>query len=283
MASRHGRLAALANCHSPVFEPAATDDAAAQEVLSAAFARPEPEVFLHALPQTWLPVVRRAAGARRLLVEKAHDSPIVETTGACDAYAENLGSTLRRRRRKLEREHDVSLTLDDGGDDLDGALARGFEIEANGWKMRAGTAIVSSPQTHAFYVAVAHAYRARGELVLGTLSVDGRDTAWHLTLRRGPRLYMLKTGYVEETGKLAPGLLVHLLTIERCFADPSIEAYELLGASERWKLEFANAERCHVRVSAFTRGASGTARWMFRRHCLPTARRVRDRLRDSTE
>jgi len=217
--------------------------------------------------------------SRRLLVEEAHTSPIVETVGALDAYAASLGSTLKRRRRKLEREHEVSLRLDDGADRLDEALARGFEIEASGWKTRAGTAILSAPHTRAFYSAIAHAYSERGELVLGTLCVDGREIAWHLTLRRGPRLYMLKTGYLEEAGKLAPGLIAHLLTIERCFADPSIEAYELLGAAERWKLEFANSERRHVRAFGYTRGFSGTGRWSLRRHGLPLARRLRARVR----
>jgi len=279
MTSRRGRLSALANYHSPIFEPAAVDEDAAEELLRAAFARPEPEVFLHALPEASLPLVRRAARGRRLLVEAAHTSPIVQTAGAPDAYATSLGSTLKRRRRKLEREHEVSLSLDDGGEDLDAALARGFQIEASGWKTRAGTAIVSAPETRAFHAAIAHAYRARGELVLGTLWVDGRATAWHLTLRRGPRLYMLKTGYLEDAGKLAPGLIAHLLTIEHCFADPSIEAYELLGAAERWKLEFANSERRHVRAFGYTRGLSGTGRWSLRRHGLPLARRVRARVR----
>ena len=278
MASRRGRLSALANYHSPVFEPAAVDDAGAEEVLRAAFARPERSVFLHALPEASLPLVRRTAGGRRLLVEEAHTSPIVGTTGTFEDYAKNLGSTLKRRRRKLEREHEVSLRLDDGGEDLEGALAGGFAIEASGWKARAGKAIVSRPHTRAFYAAIARGYRARGELVLGTLSVDGRATAWHLTLRRGPRLYMLKTGYLEEAAKLAPGLLVHLMTIEHCFADASIDAYELLGTAERWKLEFATSERRHVRVRAFARGAAGTVRWSARRHGSPVARRVRDRL-----
>ena len=274
-------MSALANYHSPIFEPATVDGdgAAAEELLRAAFARPEAEVFLHALPETSLPLVRRAAGDRRLLVEAAHTSPIVQTTGALEDYAKNLGSTLKRRRRKLEREHEVSLLLDDGDEDLDAALARGFEIEASGWKTQAGTAILSAPETRAFYTAIAHAYRARGELVLGTLCVGGRATAWHLTLRRGPRLYMLKTGYLRAGRQARPRAVAHLLTIEHCFADPSIEAYELLGAAERWKLEFANSTRRHVRAFGYTRGPSGTGRWSLRRHDLPLARQVRARVR----
>jgi CelD/BcsL family acetyltransferase involved in cellulose biosynthesis len=264
MHAHGGRLLSMANYHSPLFDAPAA-------LVTAALQRREPEVHLHAVAEP------PPAGRRRLVVEEAHTSPIVETGGDLDAYVKGLGSTIKRRRRKLEREHEVTMRLDDGGEDLDAALERGFAIEASGWKTRAGTAILSAPNTQAFYTALARAYRARGELMLGTLAVDGRDVAWHFTLRRGPRLYMLKTGYLEEAGKLAPGLVLHLLTIEHCFADPAVEAYELLGDVERWKLEFATTERRHVRAWAFTRGPLGSLRWLARRHGAPAVRRIRDR------
>lgn len=274
--SHRGRLAALANYHSAVYTPLGPDAGA---VVAAAAARREPELFVNVLPKQALPPVRAAAAARRVLVEPDKTSPIVETTGDFDAYAKNLGSTLRRRRRKLEREHEVELRLDDGGDDLDAALAEGFAIEGSGWKTRNGTAILSHANTRAFYTAVAHAHRARGELVLGTLTVDGRAIAWHFTLRRAGRLYMLKTGYLEESAKGAPGLMLHLLTIERCFTDPGIDAYELLGHTERWKREFATTEIEHVRLRAYRRGPSGSGRLLVRRHAVPLAKRLRDRVR----
>jgi CelD/BcsL family acetyltransferase involved in cellulose biosynthesis len=274
--SHRGRLAAMANYHSAVFAPLGEDAAA---VLEAACARPEPELFLNVLRRDSLPPVRAAAGGRRLLVEPDKTSPIVDTTGDPDAYAKTLGSTLRRRRRKLQREHEVELRLDDGGEDLAAALELGFAIEASGWKTRNGTAILSHPNTRAFYTALARAYRARGELVLGTLTVDGRAVAWHFTLRRAGRLYMLKTGYLEDAAKSAPGLMLHLLTIEHCFADPAIEAYELLGHTERWKREFATSEAEHVRVRAYRTGPSGMVRHLVRRHAVPLAKRARDRVR----
>jgi CelD/BcsL family acetyltransferase involved in cellulose biosynthesis len=277
LAAHGSRLTATANYHSPVFTPATEDEAVAQELLRAAFARSESEVLLYPLPEALLPLVRRAAGTRRLHVEAVHTSPIVETTGELELYSRELSTTLRRRRRKLEREHEVRLWLADGDADLSGALTRGFAIEGSGWKGRNGTAILSRPQTVEFYTRIANAYRSRGELVLGTLTVDGCDVAWHMTLRRGQRLYMLKTGYVEEAARLAPGLVLHLLTIENCFADPGVHAYELLGDSERWKREFATAERRHVRVSATTHGPLGTAFWSARHHGLPLARKLRNR------
>lgn len=274
--SHRGRLAALANYHSAVFEPLGPDAAA---VLEAAAARTEPELFLNVLRKETLAAVAGPMGARRVLVEPDKTSPVTDTQGDFAAYAKGLGSTLKRRRRKLEREHEVELRLDDGGGDLDGALTTGFAIEGSGWKTRNGTAILSHENTQRFYRAVARAYRARGELVLGTLLVDGRAVAWHFTLRRAGRLYMLKTGYLEEASKSAPGLMLHLMTIERCFEDPGVVAYELLGHTERWKREFSTTETEHVRVRAFTRRPLGLGRLLVRRHAVPVAKRVRDRVK----
>lgn len=274
---RHrGRLAALANYHSALYEPAGPDAAA---VVAAACARPEPEVFLNVLRADAAARVRDAVQGRRMLREADKRSPLVDTGGDIEAYLKNLGSTLKRRRRKLAREHQVELRLDDGGADLDAALTEGFEIEGSGWKTRNGTAILSHANTQSFYRAVAQAYRERGELVLGTLLVDGRAIAWHFTLRRAGRLYMLKTGYLEDAAKSAPGLMLHLMTIEHCFADPAIEVYELLGHTERWKREFATTELEHERVRLYRGSPSGIARRLVRRHAVPLAKRVRDRVK----
>ena len=275
LAARRGRLAALANYHSPVFRPAALDAATLKELAAAAVAGGP--LHIHALPaaDAALDAVREAARAQRRLlhVEPAHRSPIVATTGGAEEYLAGRPSTLRRRRRKLAREHEVTFRLDDGGDDLDADLDRGFAVEAAGWKGEAGTAISSAGETERFYRALAHAYRARDGLRVGWLLVDGRPAAWSFCLLRARRLYMLKTGYDEALRASAPGLMLHLLTVERCFAE-GLEAYELLGEAERWKLDLANDGRDHVRLWARPRNPAGVARHVARARLLPLARRV---------
>jgi CelD/BcsL family acetyltransferase involved in cellulose biosynthesis len=113
--------------------------------------------------------------------------------------------------------------------------------------------------------------------VQGWLDVDGAPVAWLLALRRHDRLFMLKTGYDERARSLAPGLVLHLLTAERCFVD-GFKAYELLGDAERWKLELSTGVREHRRLWAFRRGPEGLARLVARRWVAPPARALRGRV-----
>ena len=79
--------------------------------------------------------------------------------------------------------------------------------------------------------------------------------AWDLGILHRNRLYSPKSGYLEEFRPLGPGLVLELATIERCF-EPGIEAHELLGTDEPYKLRFSTSERRHrvlPRISAAAR------------------------------
>jgi CelD/BcsL family acetyltransferase involved in cellulose biosynthesis len=281
---RGGRLAAMANFHTPLFRPAARDEEALRAVLSAAMDARPGEVELHAVPADD-PTLGAALDAsarqhRRALLEDCHVSPIVDTSGDPDAYwrSRKLGDMLRRR-RKLEREHRPEYGLTDGSEDLEGELERGFRVEASSWKSRTGTAIQSSPQATTFYTGIARAYRDRGELRLASLTIDGRPAAFNLCLVRARRLYLLKTGFDESLRTSAPGLLLNLWLVERCF-ELGLHAYELLGAEEQWKAYFATDRRRHVRVRSYRRRPVAVARYLFRRRAVPMLRRAHERYHD---
>jgi CelD/BcsL family acetyltransferase involved in cellulose biosynthesis len=276
LVARGRRLAAAANYHSPLFAVPARDPEARAAVVDAALDAGAGVLFLHALAADAAEVeaVRAAVAGRRrgVLETPAHVSPIVDTAGDAESWLKARGSTLRRRRRKLEREHTVAVRLAVDADDLE----RGFELEGSGWKLRNGTAIVSQPATTGFYRALGQAYAQRGELVQGWLDVDGEPIAWHLSLRRGDRLYMLKTGFDENRRDLTPGLILHLLTVERCFAD-DIAAYELLGDTERWKLDLSTSARAHCRMWVFRHRPVPLLEHAARRWAVPALRRARNR------
>jgi CelD/BcsL family acetyltransferase involved in cellulose biosynthesis len=273
---RAGRLAAMSNYHTPLFRPAARDQDALRAILGAAMGTGAGELLLHAVP-TGDPTLEAALGEsasrhRPILVEDCHISPIVETSGDPDAYwrARKLTGTFRKR-RKLAREHAPEYQLTDGSQDLEGELERGFRVEASSWKSRHGSAILSSPQVLAFYTEVARAYRERGELRLASLTIDGRPAAFSYCLLRAGRLYLLKTGFDEALRRHAPGLLLNLWIVERCF-ELGLEAYELLGAQEPWKAYFATDERRHVRLRSYRRRPVSIARYVFRRAAVPVLR-----------
>ncbi len=277
------RVVALANYHTPLFTPLAVDRAAVETVIGAVLDRHPSELLIPALPATdpAREMLRRGSAVRRRVVldDPAHVSPIVDTSGSHADYERERRSTLRtlmRRRRKLYREHAASFAVDEAPEDLEAALDAGFAVEASGWKTRNGTAILSAPQTEAFYRAVARTYAARDELRLVWLHVDGRPAAFSLCLERGRRLFLLKTGFDEELSGLTPGLVQHLELIDWCF-EGGREAYELLGDAEPWKQQFATDTREHVRLWSYRARPAPLARYGARRYGAPLVRRIRAR------
>lgn len=272
LCARGGRLEALANEESCVVRPLARDaealrllaEAAAGarydllEVRRLAEGDPGIEALSHAV---------RAAG-RLGLVEPDITSPIVDTNGKLEDYrAATKGKwhkNLRRLHRKLLREHDAVLRLIEPPADLDPELTEGFAVESSGWKSEAGSAVLSRPENEAYYRSLARRFAARGELRTSSIWVGGRMIAWDLGILRSNRLYSPKSGYLEEFKPLAPGLVLELATIERCF-ETGIEAHELLGSDEAYKLRFSTSERRHRYFRAYPRRPAPAARWAWRR------------------
>jgi CelD/BcsL family acetyltransferase involved in cellulose biosynthesis len=269
---RGGRLEALADYHTPRFGAVARDDEGRAAVAEAA-QRAAAELVLPAVAAD--DPLLGALGRRRRLVEPYMSSPIVDTTGDWEAYRAlskpRWGAPLERFRRKMVREHAAEMTLITTPGDVDAVLDRGFAVEASGWKGASGTAILSSPRTERFYRAVAHAFAATGELGLSWLDMDGRMAAFDFCLLHGNRLYLLKTGYDEAQRRLAPGLVMRLSVLERCF-ELGLEAHELLGGSDDWKLKFSTSERRQVALRCFSSRPAARGRYAYRRWARPVLR-----------
>ena len=221
-----------------------------------------------------LAAAARAAG-RLSIVEPDITSPIVDTIGTLDEYRQatrgKWHKNLRRLYRKLLRDHDAELRLIEAPADLDSELAEGFEVESSGWKRAAGSAILSRPENEAYYRSLARRFHDRGELRLSSISVDGRMIAWDLGILRTNRLYSPKSGYREDFKQFGPGLILELATIERCF-ELGIEAHELLGADDEYKLRFSTSERRHRYFRAYPRRPVPALRYAWRRFVPPDAR-----------
>lgn len=161
--------------------------------------------------------------------------------------------------------------------DLEGDLERGFAVEGSGWKGRTGTAISSSPRTLAFYRAVGHTFHRLGALRLSGISVDGRLIAFDLCLLHRGRPFLLKTGFDETYRRLAPGLVLRLSVIERCF-ELGLESHELLGDDTEWKRKFATSERRHCVLRSYRARPVPLAHYGYRRFARPALKRVSDRV-----
>ena len=244
----------LANLETPSFLVPAKDDEALDAVVDAALDGQPDEVVIHAVPcadRFYERFAEASARRQRVLSQvSAYQSPRVVLEDDFERYSLARRSRLKninKQWRNLARDHDVKFRFTAPGNELGAELQRGFELEASSWKGRAGTAILSSADTTAFYVALAHAYRAKGELRLCWLDVDGTPAAFILALVRNRRVYGLKSAYDERLRRYSPGLVLMLRTIEACF-ELGLESYELLAHNDPWKAYFANAHVDHVHL-----------------------------------
>ena len=279
LCERDGRLEAMANEESCVVRPLAHDTESLQLLAEATATERYDLMEIRRLPEGDEAIAALAAAARasgRLsIVEPDITSPIVDTTGTLDEYREATRGkwhrNLRRLYRKLLRDHDVRLSLIEAPGNLESELTEGFEVESSGWKRAAGSAILSRPENEAYYRSLGRRFHDRGELRLSSISIGGRVIAWDLAILRRNRLYSPKSGYLEEFRQYGPGLVLELATIERCF-ELGIEAHELLGADDEYKLRFSTSERRHRYFRAYPRRPVQALRYAWRRFVPASAR-----------
>ncbi len=273
LCARDERLETMANVESCVCRPLARDRDALRQVTEAALGERYGLLEVKRLPagDAAIDALGDAARtARRLhLVEPDITSPIVETRGTLEdyraAHKSKWHKNMWRLYRKLVRDHDADLRLIEPPSALGAELATGFAVESSGWKRSAGSAIFSRPENEVFYRRLAERFHARGELRISSIWIDGRMVAWDLGILHGNRLYSPKSGYLEELRPLAPGLVLELATIERCFEE-GIEAHELLGSDEDYKLKFSTTERRHRVFRAFPRRPRPALHYAWRRY-----------------
>lgn len=274
-------LEALADSHhTPTFEPLSRSTNDLRRITDAAsgFGSAELRVPCLAAGETAMHELQKASrGAKRLsLVLPMHTSPIVRTTGALDEYLATPGlkGPLHRYRRKMGREYEARFEIICEPEELEPILTDGFKLEASGWKGRAATAIVSDPATKQFYRGIAHSFRERGELRLSWIRLDGALVAFDLCVLRRDRLWLLKTAYDERYRQLAPGLVLRLSVIERCF-ELGLQAHELGGDSAEWKLRFANDKRSHMLLASYARRPRAALHVGWRGYARPLLGRAR--------
>jgi CelD/BcsL family acetyltransferase involved in cellulose biosynthesis len=286
MVSTRGRLEEMGNIHTPVLAMPHADAAALASLVTALTAHRAGVVTLGPLPVRGPEVAALGAANQRVRsiarADPARVSPIVDTVGVFEDYLASRGGgwkTLERRRRKMEREHDVFVVAVQVPADGVGFLEEGLEVEASGWKGHAGTAINSQADTASFYRGIASGFARREQLALSGLWLDGRLVAFDLALLFANRYWMLKTGYLESYKHLTPGLVLRRVVVERCF-ELGLDSHELLGSDQPWKRLFATSDRPHCRWTRYRYlpGPASELAWGRLRYYArprPYARRVR--------
>lgn len=269
------------NGHTPVFVPLGSPDAVSALVAAALASNigslivgriPLDDARIRALSSS-----SRDAG-RVTWWETGQESPIVDTSGDLDRYRRGLSRHTRRElarlHRKLEAEHgEVHVRAYDTPSELEKELQAGLELEARGWKGRRRTAILSRPDTAAFYRQIASNFARRGELRLSTISADGRLVAFDLCVVAYNRAWILKGAYDEDYRRYAPGLVLLLAEIEKAF-ELGLRTVDLLGGADEYKLKFATGFRPQGALHSHRRLPVPLARLSYYRAARPAMRRA---------
>jgi len=142
---------------------------------------------------------------------------------SADAYLAAACSSvhLKEMRRLRRRLGDLGrLEVDElrPGGDVDRWLREFLDLEAAGWKGRAGTALDCHPASRDFLLAVGTEAFRRGRLHLLALRLEGRAIAMKLNLLAAPGAFALKIAFDEAYARFSPGVLLEVETIRNLHA-----------------------------------------------------------------
>jgi CelD/BcsL family acetyltransferase involved in cellulose biosynthesis len=270
------------NWHTPEFGLLA-EDAEAGSALAAALLADRPrKVTLGWVSPEGLEAVRSAAKELRyrVLERSLMRSPYlplgVDGRSEASTEASPRSSTVRRHRRKLERTGEVRFDVETGTEHL----PDGFRLEASGWKEKQGTAIVSQPETHRFYAAIAQWAADREMLRLFFLRLDERPIAFVLGVEDGSRLCYVKGGFDDAFRRFGPGVIITHEMIAYAKRQ-GLRSFEFLGGEDPWKLEWTSEVRDRRLFQAFAPAPAGFTEWALYAYGRPLAKRVVGRRRRS--
>ncbi len=281
---RGGIVESLTNAHTPSFELAAEEDVVAPLAAAIVARGGRGSVsFVDAGGAGVQQLVAAAAeGNHPFLVTTLQRSPYVSIETDWQTFVAGVGSKrnsdIRRRRRRLEEEGEVSLEIVSGGEQLGRALEEGFALEPSGWKLEERTAILSRAETVRFYTDVATWASARGILRLGFLRLDGRPIAFEYGLEERGRGYLVKGGHDPAFARFAPSTLLLHARLEAAFSE-GLESFEFLGDDEPWKRTWTPLVRERVQVQWFPASPLGRARKLaLSTYLLQIRPRAKDKL-----
>ena len=275
---RGRRVESPTNWETSLFGLVAAGPDAAAALADAVFAGRPRVVSLRFVDPAELEPFRRAARGRgyRVTERLMQRAPYLELTGEWEGIVSHLGrslrANLRRRRRRLEEQGDLTLQVADGTENLQALLEEGWLVEGTDWKLKEGTAIRSSPETLGFYGEVSRWAAEQGILRLAFLRLDGRPIAFDLCFEDGGVHWLVKTGFDAEHRNLSPGNILRHDMIKRAF-DLGLTRYEFLGGEEAYKADWTDRAHDRLHVQAFAPTPLGLARRLAER-VRPAAGRI---------
>jgi CelD/BcsL family acetyltransferase involved in cellulose biosynthesis len=150
---------------------------------------------------------------------------------ATRAMSNKFRSNLRRRTKLAESTAKLRFQSFQRPEDIEAGFRIFLDVESSGWKGPEGTAssIGCTPQMRAFYAELVREFGPRNECIINVLWHGEHAIAGQFGLRIGRTLHMMKVGYRDADALLAPGILLHSMTIRHACEDPGTDVLSLVN------------------------------------------------------
>jgi CelD/BcsL family acetyltransferase involved in cellulose biosynthesis len=219
----------------------------------------------------------------RLGAEVVHreSSPTLHMAGrSYDEYlaasSKNFREQMKRRARKLAREHEVEFRLSDG-EHLEADLETLFRLHDARWSGAGEETSAFEEARQRFHTAFARHALDRGWLRLWVLEADGKAVACWYGFRFAQIDWYYQSGRDPEWERESVGFVLLAHTIKEAF-DGGVLEYRLLRGGEGYKDRFASDDP-GLETVALARGPVGRAALLAARAARrPAVRRVLKRV-----
>lgn len=187
-----------------------------------------------------------ATGAlgRRLAVIERVESPVLDMPDGWEAaYRAKTDSRKRnlhkRRLRQLSEAGDLELAVARTADELEPALEEAFRLHDLRWEGRPDLSSFGTDAGRRFHRAAFQRLATDDVLRIVTLRLDGRAVAFFSYFALGGAMVVHRLAFDPAYGRLSPGLVTTLHTLELASSE-GLRRVEFLGGGERYKLELAD-------------------------------------------
>ncbi len=149
-----------------------------------------------------------------------------------------------KNQRRLEKQGALTFSMLDSPSDLQVGLEDFLKLEANGWKGKQGTALLSREPDAAFTREMVSKQAQAGNIRIGQLRLDGKLIATNLLLREQGRIFGWKTCFDESLAKFSPGQLLIYYSTQQLLEDPVFSGADSLStpdnqmANKAWTARF---------------------------------------------
>jgi CelD/BcsL family acetyltransferase involved in cellulose biosynthesis len=215
-----------------------------------------------------------------LVVKGSLRSPVLYMNSDWESFytatSQRFKKKLRYDRNKLKRIGEVDIQLFNTPEQIAGVIEEVFAVGRRSWKEEIGNSIGSIPQNRMFFSKLPRVLGQGGnEVLLWTLSLDGKIIAFEYHVRQGDKVYALRGEFDEDYHDSSPGAVLDGEVVQQLF-EQGVRVYDMCGdASNQYKLRWTKDVQPYCEVILFNRNIRGVCLEIFEKQILPLAKRLK--------